>query len=335
VVARPIVVIAAVALLSGCGADRPGSTVSSTTGSASETLTESVELDDTSGVWCTASISSTLEPAAAAGVRFTLENRSSSPQDVSTFPPAFPVKITDGEGTVWDTGDLMAHSWPMMPPVSLAPGGTTKVDPEGFRVQFPGPLRVVPTCAGQAMDPFTVSVAGGGPALDEEDAVRRAAEAGQGLLSGCTQPAVDGGSTYTVASPEEAGGALEVRCAVGVGMYDGFSVVTFTLVAPSDAAIPSIPEGPLVGVPIAGGAEGSAETIVWRFVVTTSDAGPVASATASHTVPAGDRMAVSYDVSARGWTAGDRSRCGGESYSTGGDGRTVNVVFLDTCPAST
>lgn len=289
----------------------------------------SLMLDGTSGVRCTASMPSVLAPGAPLGLRFTLENRSSAPAEVSTFPPSYPVRIRAGDGTTWDTADLMAHSWPMSQPVRLDPGETTTVEPLPLRVQFPGPLEVVPMCAGERMAALSIGVRNQGTAPSAEDAVARAAAAASTLLGGCTPPA-GGAVVGSIAVPQETSLTLEARCSATVISDPGFVVVTFTIVTPADAAVPTIPPGLLtmVDLPSVGG---NAETIVWRFVVTDSTVIPVANTTSAHTDPAGDSMTEDYEVSLRGWTAAGQSRCGGDSASSGGDGRAVMVTFVDAC----
>ena len=289
-------------------------------------------LNDVAGVRCTASMPSLLEPGAPLGLTFTLENRSDRPVDVSTFPPSYPVRITAGDGAEWDTADLMAHSWPMQSPISLLPGETETVDPQPIRVQFPGPLTVHATCAGERMDALTVAVDDTGPTPADEEAVARAMEAASGLLDDCSPP--PGGSVIgTIAAPDDQAPTLSVRCAAEVVAHQSFSVVTFVLSSPADPPAPQVPGGLLIGfdLPIV---DEYGETIVWRFVVTNSDVLPVVSATHTRTPAAEDTMDISFALSSNGWSWDGHSQCGGDGASWGGDGGSVTVVFFGACAAA-
>jgi len=75
---------------------------------------------------------------------------------------------------------------------------------------------------------------------------------------------------------------------------------------------------------------GAAETLVWRFVVTGSDAFPVGSAT-QYRSKAADAIDTQFDISPKGWRSGGASHCGGDGIVAGGDGRTVTIVFYNAC----
>jgi hypothetical protein len=238
------------------------------------------------------------------------------------------VEIVAGDGTTWNTQELMNHSWPFSPPPPLVPGETKTIDTTPIAVQFPGPLAVTATCAGEPMPVLHATVDDTGEVPSTGDAVTLAAGATSGMLDGCTPP--PGGSAVgTVAPPGGTSATMPVRCSASVVTHPGFAVVTFAITTPPDATPPPIPAGLLssVGLP---SASGNAETVVWRFVATASGARPVASATHARSLPA-DAMDTSYDVSSTGWSTGDASRCGGEEYSAGGDGSSVTVVFFDAC----
>jgi hypothetical protein len=294
-----------------------------------EPVSVSSMLEKTPGVRCTATMPSVVDPGAPLGLAYTLENVTDRPVDVSTFPPSFPVQVRAGDGSTWDTGDLMSHSWPMTLPIALPPGERKKVEPQSLTVQFPGPLTVRPTCVGERMPDLRAAVANLGPAPSAQDAVVQAAAAASGLFDACL-PSPNGAVVGTIAPPGGAAVSLpDVRCSAQVTNDPGFVVVTFVATTPSTAPPPSIPPG-LLSTVDAPSAQGNAETVVWRFVVTGSGAYPVGSASHAKSVPA-DAMDTSYDITSKGWSSGDRSACGGEDVAWGGDGSSVTVVFFDAC----
>src|SRR5205085_673027 len=72
------------------------------------------------------------------------------------------------------------------------------------------------------------------------------------------------------------------------------------------------------------------EALAWRFVVTPTGAFPVASA--MEAISAGtDVMYPEYEISQNGWHGGGGTRCGGDESSSGGDGTTAMIAFLDVC----
>ncbi|MGZ4131427.1 MAG: hypothetical protein ACXVWF_00135 [Actinomycetota bacterium] len=304
------------------------STVTSSAPPAS-TISVSKMLGKTLGIRCTASMPDVVQPGAPLDLGYTLENVTNAPVKVSLFPPSFPVRVRAGDGSTWDTADLMNHSWPMTLPTPLAPGATKTVAPQPLAVQFAGPLTVTPTCAGEPLPALHAAVADLGPTPPAEDAVARAAASASGLFDACLPPP-DGAVVGTIAPPGGGGVSLEdIRCSARIESDPGFAVVTFAITTPSAAPAPSIPQGLLSTVDVPS-ADGNAETVVWRFVVTDSGAYPVGSTTHAKTVPA-DAMDTSYDITSEGWSAGDTSSCGGEDISWGGTGSSVTVVFFDAC----
>jgi hypothetical protein len=289
-------------------------------------------LDRPDGVRCVASMPSVVEPGAQLGLTFELENTSSRPVTVSSFPPSYPVTVVDGRGTTWDTMDLMEHSWPAeIGKPKLLPGGSKTVRPGvPLAVQFPGPITVRPTCAGERMPTLHVHVDATGPSPPPAEAVARAAEATHGLLDECRPPA-DGSVLGTIRPPGDAGDVppMEARCSAAVDREPGFTVVTFVITTPTTAPAVSAPAGFVARLSPPSG-RGDAETIVWRFVVT-DVARPVASGMAARTTPNGDSMTTEFDIGSKGWSDGDASGCGGDEASIGGDGSSVTVVFLSPC----
>jgi len=295
----------------------------------------SMQLQRTPGVQCTASMPSLLEPGRSLGLTFTLTNVSEEAVEVSSFPPSFPVRIEAGDGTIWDTAELMAHSWPAPRPISLEAGEDLRVDPEPIAVQFPGPLTVHPTCAGERMDALTVPISRVGASLPSDEALARAVDATSGLLDGC-RPTSSGSVVGSIVAPGAGSDpklTLDARCSATIHTQEGFTVVTFVISVPAAAPTPIAPEGLLNGFELPIADDPAAETIAWRFVVTDRDVFPVASATHARTPTARGTMDVEYQVTLDGWTRGGESLCGGELSSSGGNGRSATVVFLDPCVA--
>ncbi len=297
-------------------------------GTAGERVSENVLLAKTPGVRCTASMPAVVEPGAQLGLTMTLENVTDATVKATTPPPAFPVEVQAGDGTTWDTADLMNHSWPGELPTPLAPGESKTVQLQPLAVQFPGPLTVTPTCAGERMPALDADVANPGSTPRPEDAVTRAVAATAGLFNGCT-PTPAASTVGTVSPPDDPMRSLEVRCAAQVRSEPGFAIVTLVMSTPSSAESPKVPGGLLLSVDLASDT-GNAETLAWRFVVTPTGVLPVASATHTRT-EAADAMDTAYELSSKGWGDGGQSRCGGDEYSAGGDGSSVLIVIYEAC----
>lgn len=294
----------------------------------SEQVSESMMLTKTPGVLCTASMPAEVAPGAPLGLTMSLENITDTTVKVSLFQPAFPVRVIAGDGMTWDTADLMAHSWPGVLPTPLASGLSKMVELQPLRVQFPGPLTVTPSCAGEPMPALHADVAKPGPTPADGDAVSRAVSATSGLFDGCS-PTPIGSAVGLVSPPDDSAPSLQVRCAAEVRTFPGFVVVTLVMSTPSTAASPTVPDGLLLSPNLASQSV-NAQTLAWRFVVTATTVHPVASATHDVTKPAG-AMDTVYEVLSTGWRPGGTSRCGSEDFSAGGDGRSVFIVFYEAC----
>lgn len=294
----------------------------------SEQVSESMMLTKTPGVLCTASMPAEVAPGAPLGLTMSLENITDTTVKVSLFQPAFPVRVIAGDGMTWDTADLMAHSWPGVLPTPLASGLSKMVELQPLRIQFPGPLTVTPSCAGEPMPALHADVAKPGPTPADGDAVSRAVSATSGLFDGCS-PTPIGSAVGLVSPPDDSAPSLQVRCAAEVRTFPGFVVVTLVMSTPSTAASPTVPDGLLLSPNLASQSV-NAQTLAWRFVVTATTVHPVASATHDVTKPAG-AMDTVYEVLSTGWRPGGTSRCGSEDFSAGGDGRSVFIVFYEAC----
>ncbi len=319
------IVVVAVALplygLSGMGDGRsPGPTA--------ERASVSMALAKTNGIECTASMPSVVQPGADLGLTMTLTNVSDGPVKVSLAELGYPVRVEAGDQTIWDTTELLSHSWPYIPPRTLDPGESKAPPLEPLAVQFPGSLTVVPTCAGERMPPLHAEVENLGSTPSPEDAVARAVGATSGLFDGCA-PGPTRTVVGTVAPPDDPSLSLDVRCAAHMTRAPGFVVVTLVMSTPSSEGPPPVPPGMLVSPDLASDT-GNAETLAWRFVVTPTNVWPVASATRTKTVGA-DAMDTEYEVSSKGWHDGGSSRCGGEGGSMGGNGTWVTISFYNVC----
>ena len=296
---------------------------------SAEPASVSMMLKETPGIRCTATIPSVVQPGEKLGPTYTLENVSDGTVKVSLVAYGFPVRVEAGNGATWDTADLMNHSWPPVLPTPLAAGASTTMESETLAVQFPGPLTVAPTCAGERMPQLHVTVADPGATPTPDEAVTRAIGAASGLFDRCPPPA-NGSTVGTITPPDDPSLTLEdVRCSTEVATFPGFAVVTFVITTPSSGSEPSVPLGILLPLDLPT-KDGNAETVAWRFVVTATDVSPVAGATHSRTVDA-DAMATAYEVSTTGWSTGGSSRCGGEGFSSGGDGSSAYVEFFNAC----
>ena len=300
------------------------------------TLSTSAMLKDLPEVRCTASAPAAVQPGALFNVSYTLENTSNESVKVSGFPPSYPLVVQAADGSSWNTADLMNHSWPYMPGESLSAGGSRVVEAKDLTrlyVQFPGPLSVTPTCEGQQLDPLRVEVsAAGGAAPSPDSAMSRAANATSGLFGQC-MPQADRPTIGTIGPPPSSDlSAFVAWCSADVQTWDGFSVVTFVIVAPAG-------EGPSTVVPSGlaafthlptppGGSNG--EVVVWRFVVPSEGkAMPVGSGVTVASTPSQgyERW---FDVSSADWRDGGTSLCGGTGGG-GGSGASATVVFFDDC----
>ncbi len=292
-------------------------------------LSESMMLKETPGIRCTAAVPSVVQPGEQLGIALSLQNVTDTTLKASLFGPSFPLRVVAGDGSTWDTADLLNDmSGGFTLPTPLAPGESKTVQLEPLAVQFPGPLTIAPTCAGERMPDLHVDVANPGVTPTSDVAVARAIEATSGLFDGCA-PNAAGSTVGTVSPPADASFSLGVRCAAVVRTAPGFAIVTLVMSTPSTAASPPVPNGLLLQPDLAT-MDGNAETVAWRFVVTPADVLAVASATHVKTVPV-DAMDISYEVSSKGWSPGGLSRCGEEGFYGGGDGTGVTVEFVDEC----
>jgi len=295
-----------------------------------DTVSESVMIAKYTGVRCTASVPSVVQPGQPLGLAITLENVSDTPrQDVPFSGTSFPYRVTDGAGVTWNTEDFMGHSWPgTIEQKPFAPGDSKQADLEPLAVQFPGPLTAKPTCLGQQMPPLHVDVADPGATPTPQQAVARAVAASSGLFDGCA-PGTTGSVVGTVSPPGDLTHSMDVRCEALVSNEQGFTVVTLVMGTPSSDPLPTVPAGLLSRIDVGHGAA-NWEALAWRFVVTPTGAFPVASA--MEAISAGtDVMYPEYEISQNGWHGGGGTRCGGDESSSGGDGTTAMIAFLDVC----
>jgi len=213
-------------------------------------------------------------------------------------------------------------------PKKLGPGEQQSLLVAPLAVQFPGPLAITPTCLGEAMAPIPTEVPKPGPTPMPDVALISAITATSGLFGPCA-PTVTASATGMIAAPTEATMTMDVRCSAQVATEAGFSVVTLEMSTPSDKPAPKISEG-IVSPPDLASDAGAAETLVWRFVVTETDAFPVGSATHFRT-KAADAMDTQFTISTKGWRPGGAAGCGGEGIVSGGDGRTATISFYNAC----
>jgi hypothetical protein len=296
--------------------------------------TESVMLDKYPGIRCTASIPDVVQPGGKLGLELTLENLSGSTRhDISPYAP-FTASIVDADGTTWESSDQPGFGGGgYIPPEPFPPGATKHANVDPFPIEFPGPLKVTPACLGEPLPAMAVQVADPSATPAPQDAVRRAVSATNGLFDGCT-PTLTGSVVGTVSPPDDPSRTLKVRCAAQVKSEQGFAVVTLVMSTPSSADTPSIPDGPLTAAGLPGSPpltqDNGAETLAWRFVVTSTDVVPVESATHFKTHNA-DVMIAEYEVSQNGWKGGGATRCGGDAYVGGSSGQSAVIAFTDAC----
>jgi hypothetical protein len=285
-------------------------------------------LDKPAGVRCTATVPTMVRPGEQLPLTIEIQNTSAADVEVTPFPADVSVKA--GDGTVWDTATLTQGSigGGFILPKNLSPGEQKELLVPPLAVQFSGPLAVTPTCLGAAMAPMPVEVSDLGQAPTPNEAVATAVTASSGLFGPCA-PTATHSATGTIVAPSEATMTMEVRCSAQVVTETGFDVVTLVMSTPSDKPAPQIPTGIVTPPELAAGS-GAAETLLWRFVVTGTDASPVGSSTHFRT-KAADAMDSQFIISAKGWRPGGASGCGGDGIVSGGDGRTVTISFYNAC----
>ena len=299
--------------------------VSPTEVDGSHTRSESIALHESLGLRCTVTLPTVVQPGRELPLTFSIKNVSGAPVDE---PSGYSdVRVLAGDGTTWDAADTSrgVSGGGYEPPQQIAPGAA-ETSRSGIAVQFPGPLSVTPICAGQTMPPLATTVAVPGATPDAEAAVRRAVAATSGLFARCA-PTASQATIGTVVSPDHAH-SMDVRCSATVNAAPGFAVVTLLMSTPADGPVPKVSDGLVVPAEIT--AKGDAEAIVWRFVVTANNVFSVGAAT--HTSTRGyDAMEPDYFIGHRGWHGGGASRCGGDAYIGGGNGRQVGIAFIDVC----
>ena len=91
---------------------------------------------------------------------------------------------------------------------------------------------------------------------------------------------------------------MDVRCSADIKTEPGFAVVTLEMSSPADKPSPNLSDGIVVPPHLATNA-GQSETIVWRFVVTGTDALPVGSATRFST-KAANAMDSEFEITPKG-----------------------------------
>jgi hypothetical protein len=288
---------------------------------------ETVALRGSHGLRCTVTLPPVVQPGRDLPLTFSIENVTGAPVDEPSGYSS--VQIQDGDGMTWDTADLSAayggSGGGYSPPQQIAPGAA-ETSTADVAVQFPGPLSVIPVCAGQTMPPLSTDVADPGTTPAPGAAVARAVAATSGLFAGCA-PTPSEATVGTVVSPDHAN-SMDVRCSATVRAAPGFAIVTLLMNTPANAPAPNVSDGFVVPAEIT--AKGDTEAIVWRFVVTPNNVYPVGAST--HTSTRGyDAMEPVYSVGARGWHGGGASRCGGDGTIGGNRGGQVGIAFIDVC----
>jgi hypothetical protein len=297
------------------------------------TVSTSAMLKDLPGVRCTASASAVAQPGALLDVSYTLENTSDKPVKVTGFPPSYPMVVHAADGSAWDTADLMSHSWPYPRGESLPPGATRSIDAKDLTplyVQFPGPFSVTPTCEGQQLDPLQIELGASAITPSPSNAISRAAGPTSGLFDRCV-PEADQPAIGLIGPPPGSDlSPFEARCSADVETWNGFSVVTFIIVAPIDVGPITVPPGLITPWELPSPvAHSNGEVVVWRFVVPGEGAAISVGSAARVESARSSGYERLFDVSSSGWHGDGASRCGGSGFD--GGSASATVVFLDEC----
>ncbi len=118
----------------------------------------------------------------------------------------------------------------------VEPGATAELGALNTAVLWPGPLIVVPVCAGTELPEVEMQVIAPGEAPDADAAVQQAVADIGDPLAECS-PVVDGrwvtGVIHRGQAPSD--GSLDARCGAQVLVNPGFDIVVVAIVSPPDA----------------------------------------------------------------------------------------------------
>ncbi len=284
---------------------------------------------------CTGSVPSSILPAHPLSVFLRLTNITSHPVALPEGETSWSLNVTAAEGPVYDSSFRSAFEPPPTPTPSspLLPGHSIQTTSDQVAAQWGGPLRVVARCAGDRLPPLTVRVASPGPTPSTTSALRQSLRETGGLFRRCspTSPAV--AVLGTIEPPSGQAPASVATCAATVHVYDGFDVVTLSVITPPGADV-GLP-GANAYLPPTLPPREAAEGIVWRFVVSVRGAIDVGGSSRSRSwsggvVPAKRALVPDFTWDGSVWSKGIGS-CGSTAIAVGPRAGAL-IQFISACP---
>jgi hypothetical protein len=285
---------------------------------------------------CTATIPAAISPAQMLSVDLDVTNISTQPLQLPEGATTWSLRVVSSDGQTYDTA-FRARFEPvptLVPSPPLLPGHSTHTRTDGVAVQWGGPLTIAATCAGDQLPPLSVPVTSAGQAPPAGAAIRESLRKTGGLFRGCSPPPVSGVPVVgTIAAPDGQAPPLDARCEADIRTYDGFDVVTLSVITPPDARF-LLPTDNVDDPPTLP-AHGPAEGVVWRFVVTEEGATAVGGSTRSQSwsggvAPSNRRLVPDFTWDGTRWSRGLGS-CGSQLLSVGPRVGAI-VQFISACP---
>jgi hypothetical protein len=227
---------------------------------------------------CTASIPASVPAGEGTDSTFEIHNISDQVVDVSLGINGQngTLRIYRGNALLVDSADEHIGIFGPAPMThSLEPGATAELGALNTGVLWPGPLTVVPVCAGTELPEVEMQVIAPGEAPDADAAVQQVVADIGDPLAECS-PVVDGrwvtGVIHRGRAPSDE--SFDARCGAQVLVNPGFDIVVVAIVSPPDAPDVDLTElpGAIEAIPRVDLPQDTPIALSWWIYVVRSDA---------------------------------------------------------------